>query len=122
MKRLTCALATLALVMCTYIPARAEFGGRLPRTEDLTITITNTAATTTLVTIYYLDKRGIDVVGTMTATGTDPTLETFPKPGKGVRRVIIQVDPSPGTQTKLTLNATAPQTIEAGIQLVFDLV
>ena len=120
MKRLNCALATLAMVMCTYIPARAEFGGRLSSNQEFTVVITNTSATTTVVTIYYIDKRGLDVVGMMTVSGTDPVLETFPKPGRDVRRVIIQVDPSPAQQVKLTLNQSAPQTFEAGIQLVFD--
>jgi hypothetical protein len=122
MKRLTCALATLALVMCTYIPARAEWIGRLPRDQEFTIEITNAVASTTAVTIYYVDRRGLDVIATMTVIGTNPTQETLPKPGQGVRRVNIQVDPTPGHQVQLRLNQGAPITIEAGIQLVLDVV
>jgi hypothetical protein len=122
MKRLTCTLATLALVMCTYIPAHAEWLGKLPRDQEFTIEITNAVASTTAVTIYYVDRRGLDVIATMTVIGTNPTQETLPKPGQGVRRVIIQVDPTPGHQAQLRLNQGAPITIEAGIQLVLDVV
>ena len=122
MKRLTCTLATLALVMCTYIPAQAEWIGRLPRDQEFTIEIINAMASTTAVTIYYVDRRGLDVIATMTVIGTSPTQETLPKPGQGARRVIIQVDPTPGYQTQLRINQGAPITIEAGIQLVLDVV
>lgn len=120
MKRLTCTLATLAMVMWTYVPAKAEFNGTLPNDQEITITVINTLATTTAVTIYFVDKRGLDVIGNMTVKGTNPTSETFPKPGRGVRRVIIQIDPSHGTQTVVAIGGAAAQTIEAGIQLLHD--
>jgi hypothetical protein len=62
------------------------------------------------------------VIATMTVISTNPTQETLPKPGQGVRRVIIQVDPTPGHQAQLRLNQGAPITIETGIQLVLDVV
>ena len=122
MKRLTCALATLAMVMCTYVPARAEFIGSLPRDQDWTIEITNATNSTTAETVYYVDKRGLDVIETLTVIGTDPVQKTLPKPGNGVRRIIIQVDLSGGTQTTIRINQGAPITIDASTRLVLDVV
>lgn len=85
MKRFTCALATLAVVMCTYVPTRAEYLGTLSLDQDWTIEITNATLAPSSVTVYYLDKRGLDVIGTMTVQGTNAVSQTFPKPGRNVR-------------------------------------
>lgn len=122
MKKLICALATLAMVMCTHVPARAEFIGTLPSDQDWTIEITNATNSTTAETVYYVDKRGLDVIETLTVIGTDPVQKTLPKPGNGVRRIIIQVDLSGGTQTTIRINQGAPITIDASTQLVLDVV
>ena len=122
MKRLTCGLATLALVLCTWVPAQAEYLGTLPNDQELTLEITNATTAPSSVTVYYLDKRGLDVIGTMTAQGTNAVSETFPKPGRNVRRVIIEIDPAPGNQTTLRINLSGAITIEKGTRLVFDVV
>jgi hypothetical protein len=113
-------LAAIAMMMWTYVPVRAEYLGRLPKDQEFTVEVTNAASSTTAVTVYYLDRRGLDVVGVVTVVGTVPVQQTFPKPGNGVRRVIIEMDPSPGQQAQLRINQGAPITIENGLRLVFD--
>jgi hypothetical protein len=119
-KRLICALAALGMVMSTYIPARAEYAGNVARDSDFTIEIQNTINSTTTVTVYYLDRNGLDVIGTLTVQGPTPVRETFPRPGRGVTRVIIDVDPTFGTQTSLRLNDGPPITMDEGKRLVFN--
>ena len=121
-KRLTCALATLAIVMCTYVPTRAEYLGILSRDLDWTLEITNATIAPSSVTVYYLDKRGLDVIRTMTVQGTNAVSETFPKPGQNVRRVIIEIDPSLGAQATVRINGGGAATIDKGTRLVFDTV
>lgn len=121
-RRLTCALATLAIVMCTYVPTRAEYLGTLSQDQDWTIEITNATIAPSSVTVYYLDKRGLDVIGVMTVQGTNAVSQTFPKPGRNVRRVNIEVDPASGSFVTLRINGGGAITIERSIRLVFDTV
>ena len=119
-KRLICTVVALTLVMWAYIPSRAEYAGNVARDFGFTIEIQNTIDSTTTVTVYYVDSKGLDVIGTLTVQGPTPFREAFPKPGKAVTRVIIDVDPSFGTQTSLRLNDGPPITMDEGKRLVFN--
>ena len=54
MRKLNCAIATLALVMYTFVPARAQYLGTLPKDQDWAIEVTSSANDDITLTIYYL--------------------------------------------------------------------
>lgn len=101
MKRLTCALAVLAMVILTHIPAQAEFKGTLQRNQPWSIQIDNSAnAFSAGVTVFHLGRRGVESDSfTVPAGGS---LEFFGWSGafsdlsipKDTRRITIEVDPS----------------------------
>jgi hypothetical protein len=119
-KMFVCMLASFAVIVSAYAPTRADYGGRLPRDQDWTMEIQNVTNSTTTFTVYYVDRRGLDVIATRTVVGTAPTPETFPKPGRDVRRVIIDIDPTTGAPTNFRMNNGAAIQIEDGKRLVFD--
>ena len=88
MKKLMCALAVL---MLTCSPAQALFMGTLQR-EAWTLEIASASPDTTAVTVYYLGN-GLQVVEIMSVPAVDTVQQVFAKPGKNVRRIIIEVDP-----------------------------
>jgi len=92
MKRLTCTLAALAMVMSAYIPAQAEFKGTLQRDQDWFIEINSQSFDAIAVTVYYLG-RNLEVVEIMTVPAVVTIQRNIPKPGRGVKRVVVEVDP-----------------------------
>jgi hypothetical protein len=89
MKKLMCALAVL---MLTCSQAQALFMGTLQR-EDWTLEIASSSPDgTTAVTVYYLGN-GLQVIEIMSVPAGDTVQQVVAKPGKNVRRIIIEVDP-----------------------------
>ena len=119
MKRLTCALATLALVLCTYVPARAEYQGTLPNDQDWTLTITNTSNDRCAVRVYYVG-RALDVIDVRTVPSQTASTQTLPAPGKRVKTIVIEVDPPTGGRSIASINGGAGLTIEGPARLVFE--
>jgi hypothetical protein len=89
MKKLMCALAVL---MLTCSPAQALFMGTLQR-EAWMLEIASASPDTTAATVYYLGN-GLQVVEIMSVPAGGTVQQVFAKPGKNVRRIIIEVDPS----------------------------
>jgi hypothetical protein len=91
MKRLTCTLAALALVMVTSIPAPAEFKGTLQRDQSWFLEINSQSVDTTIATVYYLG-RDLEVIEIVKVPAATTVQQTIPKPAKGVRYAIVEVD------------------------------
>jgi hypothetical protein len=89
MKKLMYALAVLIL---TCSPAQALFMGTLQR-ETWTLEIASASPDATAVTVYYLGN-GVQVVEIMSGPAGVTVQQVFAKPGKTVRRIIIEVDPT----------------------------
>jgi hypothetical protein len=123
-KRLICTLAALAIFIGTCPQAGAAWVGRLPRDQDWQLELTGATNSTYSLTVYYLDARGSEVIGIMTVAGTDPVTQTFPKPGRSVKRIVIEVDPTPGSQCAIRINQGSSITIDdpSGVRLVLDVV
>jgi hypothetical protein len=95
MKRLTCTLAALTMVIWTYIPVQAEYKGELPPDLDITINFDNSAITgKTAITVFYLGRKPDEIE--FTAPAGARVSFVAPKPGRYVTRVIVQVDPPNG--------------------------
>jgi len=103
MTRLTYILAALAMVMMTTIPAQAEFKGTLQRDQDWLLEINNESPDSTTATVYYLGKN-LEVIEILTVSAAETIQQTIPKPGRGVRRAIVEVDPTfnPNLQNHFT--------------------
>jgi hypothetical protein len=116
----TCACALAALIwICA--PARAEYKGELPADRDFTINVDNSAVTgKTAITIFYLGKRPDEVEFTA-AVGAQVSYAA-PKPGKGVTRVIVQVDPPTNGAPSIEVVGAAsfPHNCLGHTVLVFD--
>jgi hypothetical protein len=116
----TCSCALAALIwICA--PAQAEYKGELPRDRDFTINVDNSAVTgKTAITVYYLGNRPDEIE--FTAPAGAQVSYVAPKPGKGVTRVIVQVDPptngAPGIE--VSSNHSFPHNCLGHTVLVFD--
>jgi hypothetical protein len=99
MKRMFCTLAALAMLIWTAPPARAEFKGELLREMDWLIHFDNSSTSgSTAMTVYYLGSRGVMDLNIFTVPGNSDDSQgrveyAFSKPGRGVRRIIVEVDP-----------------------------
>ena len=114
-------LAAIAVLLSAHVPVRAEYLGTLSRDLEWTLEVVNPVPTTTSVTVFYIDRRGIAVIDVLTVGATpEPFVKTMPKPGRDARRIIVDVDPSPGFQVALRINSGSTLTIESGMRLVFD--
>src|SRR5215475_12924531 len=113
----TCACALAALIwICA--PARAEYKGELPRDQDITINLDNSAATgKSAITVYYLGNRPDEIE--FTAAPGARAQYVAPKPGKGVTRVIVEVDPPTGATLFVEVSGH-PHTCNGHTRLVFD--
>jgi hypothetical protein len=97
-KKLTCTLAALAMLIWICPPAQADFKGILVRDQDGVITVDNSSTTgATAITVYYLSSRREDIE-IFRAPGSSRIRFPFAAPGRGVRRVIIEVS-TPSNQT-----------------------
>jgi hypothetical protein len=108
------------MVMWTFIPARAEYIGTLSRDLDWTLEITNSSNDKCVVTIYYVDRKGVELVEALTLPAAAQAVETLPKPGKDVKYVFIDVHPSLGGRATVSINQSATLNIDVGKRLVLD--
>lgn len=93
LKKLTCTLAALAMLIWICPPAQADFKGILKVNQDGVITVDNSSSTgATAITVYYLSSRREDIEF-LSAPGGARIQFTLAAPGRGVRRVIIEVSP-----------------------------
>jgi len=92
MKKLTCILTSLALVISMCIPAHATFTGVLRGDQDWLLIVSNSSTNPTGVTVYFLD-RGVDVELADTVPVGATLIRTISKAPSRVRRIIIEVDP-----------------------------
>ena len=106
MKRLICALAVLVLA---YNPAQAEFKGTLQRNQAWLLEIASASTGVTAVTVYYLERR-FDVIETVSVPPALTVQRTF-SIGRGVTRIIVEVDPIFGGQVNLRIVQGADQFI-----------
>jgi hypothetical protein len=134
MKRFICTLAAIAMLIWICPPARAEFRGELLRDIDWILNFDNSAsAGPTAVTVHYLiGKSGEkeisrDEIEIAAVDANARTRLIFSTPGRGVRRIIIEVDPPPGgtidvevTQSAPFQNSSFPQRFEGPGSMVFD--
>lgn len=91
MKRLTCTLAALALVMTISIPGRAEFTGKLQRDQPWMLEITSGSFDNITATVCYLG-RNLEVIELVTVQPGATVQTNIARPGRGVRRVVVDVD------------------------------
>ena len=113
----TCACAIAALLwVCP--PVRAEYKGELLRDLDQTINFDNSASTgKTAITVYYLGSKPGEIE--FTAAPGARVQYIAPKPGKGVTRVIVEVDPPSGATPFVEVSGH-PHTCNGHTRLVFD--
>ncbi|MCM3900104.1 MAG: hypothetical protein ND866_00200 [Pyrinomonadaceae bacterium] len=129
---------TLALLISTCPPAQADHQGELRRDLAWNLNVDNSSASAkTSVTVHYLISRNDEIeisreeieIFTIPSGSPDPNAGRvqlrFPKPGRGVRRIIIDVDPP--INTSITVNvsqfAAFPADIGPGFgRLVFDII
>ena len=114
----SCALAAMIWICA---PARAEYKGELPRDHDITINFDNSAVSgKTAITVFYLGNRPDEIE--FTAPAGARVSYVAPKPGKGVTRVIVQVDPpTNGTPSiEVASNASFFHNCFGHTVLVFD--
>lgn len=123
MKRLICTLAGLATLIWTCPPAQAEFKGTLPRDLDLILNVDNSSSSgQTGVTVIYLGRGRIDDIEMRTVASGGRVQFVFSRPERGVRRIIVEVDP-PLNSTVIDVDfAGFPERIEGFERLVFDVV
>ena len=131
-----CTLAVLAMLIWICPPARAEFKGELRRDIEWILIVDNSAAAgPTAVTIHYLigksgeKKISRDEIEIAAVDANARTQLFFSTPGRGVRRMIIEVEPPPGatidvevTQSAPFQNSSFPQRFEGPGSMVFDVV
>jgi hypothetical protein len=132
MKRMICTLAALAMLIWPCPPARAESLGELRRGIAWQINVDNSLAggPKTFVTVHYLigksDENGIsrDEIEIGSVDAGARTQLIFSKPGRGVIRIIIEVDGPLNTAVKVnvTQNGAFPADIVGRGTLVFDVV
>jgi hypothetical protein len=93
MKRITCTLAALAMLIWTCTPAQAEFKGTLQGNQPWTLDVDNSNnALAAGLTIFYLGAKNVDF-DIHTVPGTELLTFTDLKIPRGTRRIIIEVDP-----------------------------
>lgn len=136
MKRMICTLAVLAMLTWTCPPAWAEYKGELRRDIDWQLNVDNTPNPgKTAVTVHYLIGRigekeiSRDEIEIALVDAGARTQLIFSKPGRGVRRIIIEVDqPIPITidveitQSAPFQNVSYPARMERPGSLVFEVV
>ena len=122
-KKLTCIVAVLAMLIWSCPTVQADFKGILKWDQDGVISVDNSSTTgATAITVYYLSSRREDIE-IFRAPGGARIQFPFAAPGRGVRRVIIELSP-PINQTipvELSQNGiTFNHTSVGDTRLVFD--
>lgn len=121
MQRIMRRLTVLVMVMFTCSPVWAEYAGTLQRDQPFTVSITSASTDTVAVTVYYLDNRGTANIEFMSVSESGVQVQQeFPRPGKGVRRVIIEVDPPSGGTASLRIDQFPPVNVDGSVRIVFD--
>ena len=119
--------STLVLLISTCPTAQAEFKGQMRRDLEWNLSVDNSSTTGgTAVTVYYLGSTRDDLEF-RTVPGGDRVQLSFPKPGRGVKRIIIEVDPPNGQTIPVDLNqppyiGSIAETVVGRGHLVFDVV
>jgi hypothetical protein len=98
-------------------PAKAEYFGTLPREQDWVLQLTNSSNGKCVVAVYYVDKRRVDLIETLTVSPAEILMHTFPKPGPGVKYVFVEVDPSPGGRATVSINQTTSLSVDEAISV-----
>jgi hypothetical protein len=99
MKRTICTLSVLAILTFNCPLAQAKYLGTLQKDQDWLINFDNSSSCCfTAMTIYYLGDRGVLDLELITVPGVSDESQgrvqyTFGKPVRGVKRIIIEVDP-----------------------------
>ena len=119
-KRFACLLATVAMVLGTFVPAKAEYFGTLLREQDWLLEVINSSNSKCIVSVFYVDKRRVDLIESLTVSPAGQLVHTFPKPGPGVKYVFIEVDPPPGGQATVGVNQSTSINLVEGKRLVLD--
>src|SRR5262245_44165645 len=120
-RRMATCLCSLTALIWICAPALAEYKRELPRDHDITINFDNSAVSgKTAITVFYLGNRPDEIE--FTAPPGARVSYVAPKPGKGVTRVIVQVDPpTNGTPSiEVASNASVFHHCLAHPVLVFD--
>ena len=127
-RKATWTLALLAMLIWECPPAQAEYQGELRRDLDLVLNVDNSsAASRTAVTVHYLssgrDENEIsrDEIEIRLVPAGGRVQFVFSKPGRGVRRIIVDVDAPKSTTIDVDF-AGFPERIEGHGHLVFDVV
>ena len=107
-KKIICTIAAVAMVMWAYTPARAEFITTLKRDTTPTVTVANASNAKTSVRVYYLDRRGVDVILISFVPPGESVVWTLEKIGRATQCVIIEVDVPQGGTSTVTVNNLAP--------------
>jgi hypothetical protein len=131
MKRLVCTLTLLAMLIWTCTPAHAEYQGELLRDLAWQINVDNSeAGGKTAVTVHYLSGRSgekeisrNEIEIGLVAAGARTQL-VFSTLGKGISRIIVEVDAP--LNTHITVNVSQAASYPADIvgygRLVFNVV
>jgi hypothetical protein len=136
MKRPICTLAALAMLIWTCPPAQAEFKGELRRNIHWQVNVDNSANPgPTAVQVHYLIGRSgekeisRDEIEIALVAANARTELIFSTPGRGVRRIIIEVDQAIGvtidveiTQDGPPFPTSFPHRFESPGSLVFEVV
>jgi hypothetical protein len=131
MKRMICALAALAMLIWMCPPAQAEFKGQLLRNLEWELTVDNSSTTGgTAVTVDYLSSRSDEneisreKIEIRLVPGSERVRLFFSAPGRGVKRIIIEVDAPAGATIPVDIiqNGSIAVTIQGYGRLVFEVV
>ena len=130
MKRMICTFAVLAMLVWTCPPAQAKFMGTLQRDQDWLIHFDNSSSCCgTGMTVYYLGNGRVLGLEIFTVPGISDESQgrveyAFSKPGRGVGRIIIEVDPgSDALDIPVEINqigSSFTATLHGSGRLVFD--
>jgi len=102
MKRLTCKITALAVLIGTCLPAMAEYFEALQLVSSLPfeVNVDNSGAGLTLITVRYVAEAGRGRTEEMAELLKVPAGQRVPmtlaRPGKGVRLAIFEIDTNPG--------------------------
>ena len=101
-KRMIYTLAALAMLTWTCPPAQAEYKGSLQRDSDWTLNVGNGGTGgITAVTVFYLGRSDESEFRTVPVAGRVSL--AFLKPGRGVSRIIVEVNPPRGQSVPVEL-------------------
>lgn len=126
MKTLIPAIAALALLLTSCDPAQATYMGTAYSDQPLSLMIQNASGDRLAVTVYYLGSRqtvvALESVPAATAMAPGAGSFSFPNPGKGVRRIVVEIDVPVGGRIATTINALPSINADGDARYVLDVV